>query len=73
MNDFTKEELKVIRYSIEKMPYKAALDNNKIPDVMHKVIDAIENYCQHDWREGSMGSIYCKNCKHRINFKISGF
>lgn len=70
-NDFTKAEL---NYLLER------IDNTWESErkLSKKVSSLIDNYCEHDWHEGSMGSIYwksiyCKNCKHRINFKMQGF
>jgi hypothetical protein len=47
---------------------KSHLKNQKI--LISKIENMIRDYCEHDWHEGSMGTIYCKQCKQRINFKI---
>lgn len=69
-NNFTKEELKQIQNCIDEAYRSCCVKFLVESTAREKLKFMINNYCEHDWREGTMGSIYCKKCSKRINFKI---
>lgn len=66
MNDFTKEELYIIRDSLR---IGTNIDfNRKLYDVYHKILGLIDNYCEHEWKHRYDFSEYdeclkCEVCK----------
>lgn len=60
MNDFTKEELEMIRDDLDKMA-----DNDFNRNLRNKTQRMIDNYCYHE-RQGQLSDVdyitYCKQC-----------
>lgn len=63
MNNFTKEELMNILYSLEHL-YEPTFDLSKIYLLRNKVESMIDNYCEHDDSGGEVDIfVYtCSNC-----------
>ena len=49
MNDFTQEELKLIRKLINNMDEKVLTESNEIMIVQSKIQSMIDYYCDHEW------------------------
>jgi hypothetical protein len=49
MNDFTKEELKIIRNLINNLDEKMLTWNDEVILVQSKLQSMIDNYCEHQW------------------------
>lgn len=76
MNDFTKEELKTLSYSLWCLGNKLSCirpndeqkkEINKISELLNKVDDYIANYCEHKKEKvldktGMFVRIKCNNC-----------
>ena len=70
MNDFTKEELEIIRHALridickggdyegEKFVHKNEIRHNLAFDKIQSMID---NYCEHDWQP-CLGAIHIETC-----------
>jgi hypothetical protein len=61
MNDFTKEELKfLLCWGVDSCEIKnvETFENNKEMDIFNKIKSMIENYCDHEWVNGT----YCEKC-----------
>lgn len=61
MNEFTKQELKIIQWEINTAVNK--LDMETLPSEKHSALNEklksmIDNYCDHDWVNGT----YCTKC-----------
>lgn len=59
MNDFTKEELKLI---IDKLGLLRFSQFEGCGKLVNKIQSMIDNYCEHMWTDGSGNSIYCVKC-----------
>lgn len=63
MNDFTKEELLLIRACIT---YGSGTINGPCSEetnpLKNKVVHLINNYCEHEWEDGPKGYDQCGKC-----------
>lgn len=62
MNDFTKEELMDLHYSL----YGGVHDDHPVPDhliiLQKKIQSMIDNYCEHEW----VNATYCTKCEKGV-------
>ncbi len=67
MNDFTKEELILIRYLINNMDETRLTHSKPLILVQSKIQSLIDNYCEHEWEniccQCTLDKIYCHKCK----------
>jgi hypothetical protein len=70
MNDFTKEELSDIywhfEYYLECLEPKFGKSNSeRRKELMNKIQDMIDNYCEHDWQDSKIDADLdvCVKCK----------
>lgn len=71
MNDFTKEELHHLEYSLENLKFSCVNPEfeSKIKDVTDKIQSMIDNYCEHDYRStGNHPWLHCIKCRNNFNF-----
>ena len=63
MNDFTKEELKLIARALVALysDPKVSLNNPEM-DLVNKVEDMIDNYCEHKEKCVSGNTLFCEDC-----------
>ena len=65
MNDFTKEELAVLKHSLN-----TNVDGYKDPGLLNKLQSMIDNYCDHEWENICHGcyldKIYCHKCEKNM-------
>lgn len=50
MNNFTMEELEIMHMNL--------FVNERTKPIIYKIIDFIDNYCEHEWVNGT----YCEKC-----------
>lgn len=74
MNDFTKEELEMIRYSFHETIVRNDPWGNPCLLSMHrtlkdKIQSMIDNYCEHSWSAvGIHPWLHCYKCKGNFNY-----
>jgi len=64
MNDFTKEELKLIRTGMRCVVTFVAVKDDYITanNLLDKIQAMIDNYCEHIWTDGGGTHIHCAKC-----------
>jgi hypothetical protein len=74
MNDFTKEELKLLGGCVFSK-FVSSLDDPSIhhlqPDLKKlrdNIQSMIENYCEHEWRRSAINAIYCPYCQKHVEY-----
>lgn len=63
MNDFTKEELKMIYWNLPlQTPERESPQIYSL--LMLKIKSMIDNYCEHEWRQGQhlFNDVFCTKC-----------
>jgi hypothetical protein len=61
MNDFTKEELGIILYSVDAVAFHEDEDRN---DLFNKIQSMIDNYCEHEWQMNNQ--LKCNKCGVKV-------
>lgn len=66
MNDFTKEELNILRAALHEI-----LFFSETPKLLNKIQSMIDNYCEHEWEniccQCDLDKIYCYKCEKTLN------
>ena len=70
MNEFTKEELKIIQWEINTAVNKldmATLSSKKHSELNEKIQSMIDNYCEHEEKHKEWLSYQCDKCGLMFN------
>lgn len=62
MNDFTKEELKIL-YMCTMFVTESTYSNKIYDELMKKIRSMIDNYCEHEW----INATYCEKCNKNLD------
>lgn len=70
MNEFTKEELKILflELNIAIRNWGESKDLKNYPKLKDKIQSMIDNYCEHEWYKGVhlFDYVYCTKCNIRF-------
>lgn len=68
MNDFTEKELEIINYALYYLSMPLCGNVKQIEDLLKKVNNMVESYCEHEWENTCCGcsSITCIKCQNSI-------
>lgn len=68
MNDFTKEELKILR-RLTLHHLDRFRENSDCIELTEKIRCMIDNYCEHEWRRSAINAIYCPYCQKHVEYQ----
>ena len=68
MNDFTKEELKIIQYCFENISHRKFMEDKSIKPIYLRITSMIDNYCEHElcYIDYDYQPVRCRSCKEVV-------